>query len=197
MRAPRRAHAGAGPALLALALALAPLGGCGGTASAPRAAPAAPPAAPPLAATVATSAAPVAFGLSGDSPDGRVHARVAPGGRAELAFRLANAGGAPTTFALTPTHRLPGPGFRLAEPSAAPERVGAWLSATPTVSVPARESARVSAELSVPAGTPPGRYQGALAAAPSAGAPAGAGTVASVTYRVAARVTVTVAPEGG
>ena len=133
---------------------------------------------PPADAGTAPAPAPAQdapFGIVGDTPDGRVGVEVAPGGTAELAFRVANPASAERAFALR-----------------AADAVGAWLTAPAQVSVRPRESAAVVATLRVPRDAAPGRYEGALLASPAHAAATPDSLGATVSYEVAARVAVVV-----
>jgi hypothetical protein len=154
---------------VAAALAAGLAAGCGAGPSADPGPPAAARATEPAAA--GAHSAP--FVVVADSPSGVARATVRPGGRAVLAFRVANPSDAARTLAL--------------------RAEGGWLTAPASVTVPARQSARVPVEVAVDPGARPGEeLRGALVA--RAQGRAVPGTRASLSYESAAAAVVRVGP---
>ncbi|MDX6556683.1 MAG: hypothetical protein QOD86_2878, partial [Miltoncostaeaceae bacterium] len=114
----------------------------------------------------------------------------APGGTAELTFRVANPAGAERAFALRAADVLATGAVAPAGPPA--EGVGAWLTAPADAVVRPRESAAVTVVVRVPEDAAPGAHEGALVVSPARAAATPDGTGAAVAYEVAARVTVVV-----
>ncbi|WP_217915649.1 hypothetical protein [Miltoncostaea marina] len=154
-------------AAVAAAGCAAPAAPGGGAAAAPTH-----PAGPGSAMAAAPGAPPrsAPFAIVAGSHSAAATARVAAGGRAEVALRVANASDAPRRLALVAR--------------------ASWLRVPGTVRVPARQSVAVTAVAAPPAGTPAGTLRGAVAARGGGDAAA----AVSVAYESVVPVVVHVTP---